>query len=120
MVSKVQQANLISENIKKLRAGLDWNQSKLAQEANVSAAALSKIEKSTGRMPTIVLLRKLASALKVGVNDLTGEEMSDRSASEERNIEFYRKFGVLEELGDDDQKRLLDMAQRLKEITGND
>jgi len=120
MTGKVEQANLISLNIKKLRDGLGWNQSKLAQEANISAAALSKIEKGEGRMPTIVLLRKLANALKIGVHDLTGENAVNRSESEARNIEFYRKFSVLEELGEDDQKRLLDMAERLKEITGND
>ena len=45
MNDKTEQAERIRNNIKQLRDGLGWNQSKLAQEAGISGAALSKIEK---------------------------------------------------------------------------
>lgn len=117
MTTKSEQAQKISANIKERRAELDWNQARLAAEAGVSAAALSKIEQGQQRVPTIVVLRKLANALKVEVHELTGEQPVDRTESEQKNLEFYRKFGVIGELDKDDQDLLLGMAERLKDIT---
>lgn len=118
MADKISQAYTISKNIKELREGLGWNQSKLASEAGITAAALSKIEKSDGRMPTIVLLRKIASALKVQLHEITGEESEKISETEERNREFYRRWDVLDSLSKEDQDILKGMAERLKRITG--
>ncbi len=117
MSSKSEQARIISNNIKELRGKFEWNQAKLASEAGISGAALSKIEQGEQRVPTIVVLSKLASALKVEVHDITGEQPIERSEAEERNTEFYRKFGVIEHLTKDDQDMLLNMAERLKGIT---
>lgn len=114
MLNKAEQAQTISQNIKALREQMGWNQSKLANEAKISAAALSKIEQGENRVPTIVVLRKIAGALKVEIHDITGEQPMTRNETEERS--FYRKFGVLSELSEEDQKRLIDMAERLKEI----
>lgn len=58
MTDKNTQAQIISSKIKSLRAKLDWNQSRLATEAGISGAALSKIEQGDKRVPTIVVLRK--------------------------------------------------------------
>jgi len=117
MPTKSEQADKISSNIKRLREQLKWNQAKLAQEASISGAALSKIEKGEGRVPTIVVLRKLANALTVEVSVITGEQPIERSESEERNSEFFRKFKSINELSDADQEMLLGMAERLKDIT---
>lgn len=117
MSSKSEQAKIISNNIKDLRNNLGWNQSKLALEAKISGAALSKIEQGEQRVPTIVVLRKIANALKTEIHEITGEQPAERSVTEERNMEFYRKFAVMDNLSKDDQKRLLDMASRLQEIT---
>lgn len=119
MPNKIDQAKIISQNIKYLRDGLGWNQSRLASEAGITAAALSKIEKGDGRVPTIVVLNKIASALKVQPYEITGEEPQNLSESTERNREFYRKWDVLESLSPEDQKMLKEMAERLKTITGN-
>lgn len=116
MTSKQEQAKTISNNIKELRGNINWNQSKLAQESGVTGAALSKIEQGE-RVPTIVVLKKIASALNVEVHELTGEQPIDRSEQEERNLEFYRKFKSLSDLGDKDQQLLLEMAERLKGLT---
>lgn len=118
MPDKIAQAKIISQNIKELRERLGWNQSKLANEANITAAALSKIEKGDGRVPTFVVLRKIASALRVQPYEITGEEPENLSISGERNREFYRKWDVLETLSEDDQKMLKGMAERLKSISG--
>lgn len=117
MPNKIDQANLISNNIKMLREEFGWNQSKLASEAGITAAALSKIEKGDGRVPTIVVLSKIASALKVQPNQITGEEPQKLSEVDERNREFYRKWDILEGLSQEDQELLKGMAERLKNIT---
>ena len=111
------QAIIISRNIKSLREKLGWNQSKLASEAGITAAALSKIEKGDGRVPTIVVLNKIASALKVLPYQITGEEPQNVSETDERNREFYRKWDILEGLSQDDEDLLKGMAERLKNIT---
>jgi transcriptional regulator with XRE-family HTH domain len=117
MTDKINQDEIISSNIKKLRENLGWNQSKLASEAGITAAALSKIEKGDGRVPTIVVLRKIASALKVQPYEITGEEPGNASEADERNREFYRKWDILDSLSKTDQEMLKGMAERLKRIT---
>lgn len=117
MVDKINSDQTISRNIKKLRDNLGWNQSKLASEAGITAAALSKIEKGDGRVPTIVVLRKIASALKVQPSEITGEEPGNTSKTDERNREFYRKWDILDNLEETDQEMLKGMAERLKRIT---
>ena len=117
MTDKAEQADRIRNNIKQLRDGFGWNQAKLAQEAGISGAALSKIEKDEERIPTIVVLRKLASALKVQLYEITGEQPEEISETQERNKEFYRQWDILDKLTKDDQDMLKGMAERLKEIT---
>jgi len=117
MPNRADQATLISNNIIKLRTNLGWNQSRLAKEADISGAALSKIEKGEGRVPTIVVLRKLASALKVQLHEITGEEPEESSEVDERNKEFYRRWDILDELSKEDQEILKGMAERLRVIT---
>jgi len=120
MTDKISQTDIISNKIKELREKLGWNQSRLASEAGITAAALSKIEKGDGRMPTFVVLRKIASALRVQPYEITGEGPENVSEAESRNREFYRKWDVLDSLSKEDQDRLKDMAERLKEITEDD
>lgn len=119
MTDRSEQAKKISSNIKMLRVGLGWNQSRLAQEAGISGAALSKIEQGEGRVPTIVVLRKLASALNVQLHEITGEIPAEASEVDQRSREFYRRWDILDDLSKEDQDRLRDMAERLKEITPN-
>lgn len=120
MSGKNSQADVISNNIKELREKFGWNQARLATEAGITAAALSKIEKGDGRVPTIVVLHKIASALKVQPYEITGEEPENMSEAESRNKEFYRKWDVLDSLSKEDQELLKGMAERLKGITGHD
>ena len=112
-----EQSIIISHNIKRLREEAQWTQAKLAEESGITGAALSKIEKGDGRMPTIVVLRKIAGALKVPVQELSGESSDEFSADEEKTRAFHRKWGMLEELEQEDQDALLGMAERLRKMT---
>ena len=117
MQDKKTQATIISNKIKQLRIDSDWTQSKLAEEAGITGAALSKIEKGDGRIPTIVVLRRIATALKVPVNELTGEDIDKISENSEKTRAFHRKWDVLESLDEDDQKIIFGMAERLRDMT---
>lgn len=113
MLSKMAQSNIISRNIKKLRNSFGWNQSKLAGEAGITTAALSKIEKGDGRVSTIIVLREIASALKVPLSAIIDEESENLSQTNERNCAFYRQWGMLGSLSPEDQEILKRMAERL-------
>ena len=114
---KEQQAATISSNIKRLRSSINWTQAKLADEAGITGAALSKIEQGEKRIPTIVVLRKIASALNVSVHEITGESGDILSSEDEDTRAFHRKWGMLEELSKDDQEMLIGMAERLRKMT---
>ncbi len=110
MTNKHQQAALITRNIKRMRDELGWTQAKLANEAGITAAALSKIEKGEGRIPTIVVLRKIASALNVKPYEITGEDALEDS--KDKTTEFYRRWRDLDDLSEDDQEILRNMMER--------
>lgn len=117
MQDKRTQATIISNNIKRLRNEAQWTQAKLAEESGITGAALSKIEKGDGRMPTIVVLRKIAAALEVPIHELTGETADAPSPDAEKTRAFHRKWGMLEDLNTDDQEMLIGMAERLRKMT---
>lgn len=58
------------KNLKKLRQQKGWSQEKLAKEAGISYQTLIKIERGYIKNPKLGTLIKLASALKVSVDDL--------------------------------------------------
>lgn len=117
MSDKEQQAAIISSNIKRLRNSIKWTQAKLAEEAGITGAALSKIEQGERRVPTIVVLRKIASALKVPLHEITGEPGDTASPENEETRAFHRRWGILEDLSEDDQEMLIGMAERLRKMT---
>ena len=60
---------LIALNIRKLRAGLNWTQSELAERANLSLRGIQAIE-TQGRAPRAETLSQIAEALGVSVGEL--------------------------------------------------
>lgn len=58
------------KNLKKLRQQKGWSQEKLAKDAGISYQTLIKIERGYIKNPKLGTLIKLASALKVSVDDL--------------------------------------------------
>lgn len=116
MPDKAEQARIISNKIKELRERNGWNQSTLATKAGITPAALSQIEKGDKRLPTFVVLRKLASALNVQPYELTGETPPQTEINQ-KTREFYRRWDILENLSENDQQMLREMAERLKDMT---
>lgn len=105
----------ISIKIKELRDECNWSQSKLANEAGITASAISMIE-SGQRVPSLVVIRKISDALKVSISELTGESTQD--AVNQDAQAFFRQFSDLNHLKKSDQQIILDLAKRLK--TGSD
>ena len=62
--------NSIAQNIKAARKKLGLSQDKLSKLAEVAYNTVVKIESGENSNPTIETLRKIADALKVGVDDL--------------------------------------------------
>ncbi|MDE0011470.1 MAG: helix-turn-helix transcriptional regulator [Candidatus Poribacteria bacterium] len=107
-----QSAEYISEKIKKLREECDWSQSDLAKKAGITASAISMIERGQ-RVPSLVVIRKISDALKVSVSELTGETTQEEVTQHAQA--FFRQFGDLNELSEDEQKIILDLARSLKD-----
>ncbi|MFA4984115.1 MAG: helix-turn-helix transcriptional regulator [Candidatus Omnitrophota bacterium] len=64
--------SLLSVNIKKLRKQKKLSQDKLARLADIPYNTLIKIESSRSINPTFETLSKLADALDVSLDELTG------------------------------------------------
>ena len=62
--------SIISENIKKYRAKLGISQDRLSKIADVTYTTIIKIESGATYNPRVETLKKIADALKVGIDDL--------------------------------------------------
>ena len=60
----------ISDNIKKYRAKLGVSQDKLSKLSDVTYNTIIKIESGATSNPRVETLKKIADALKVGIDDL--------------------------------------------------
>lgn len=60
----------ISDNIKKYRAKLGVSQDKLSKLSDVTYHTIIKIESGATYNPRVETLKKIADALKVGIDDL--------------------------------------------------
>ena len=58
------------KNLSKVRKEKGWTQEKLAQEAGISYNTLIKIERDGIKNPKIETVIRLASALKVSIDEL--------------------------------------------------
>ena len=105
----------IAQIIIELRNSVNWSQSELARKSGVTSAAISQIEKGD-RMPSLVVIRKLAEALNVSVSTLTGD--STASSDNEAQI-FFRKFGDINNLSETDQNIIQSIVKRLKKDPNN-
>lgn len=111
MGDKLSKTEYIANKIKELRSSVSWSQSELARKSGVTSAAISQIEKGN-RMPSLIVIRKLAESLNVPVSELTGD--STLSSSDEAQI-FFRKFGDIKNLSEADQQMIQSIVKRLKD-----
>ena len=63
---------MISKRLKELRKEHNWTQQELAQKANLSFNAVTKIEQGAAKHPTLKTLLKLAEAFGVSLDKLVG------------------------------------------------
>lgn len=63
---------MLSRRLKELRKERNWTQQKLAEKANLSFNAITKIEQSASEHPTLKTLLKLADAFGIGLDELVG------------------------------------------------
>lgn len=110
MNNRTKQTAYIANKIIELREAVGWSQSELARQARVTSAAISQIEKGD-RMPSLIVMRKLADALNVSISELGGE----KATSNEDTQIFFRKFGDVKNLNKKDQKIIQSIVKRLKE-----
>jgi len=95
--------------IKQLREEADWNQAALAKASGVSPAAVSLIEKGERKL-SMMVARKFASAFKVSIDELTGEQ----SDTPKEAVAFFRKWQGIDKLEDEDQKMVTNLIDFLE------
>lgn len=115
---KIKAAELIAKKIKELRTSVGWSQSELARQAGVTSAAISQLEKGN-RIPSLVVSRKLASVLRVSVNELTGDEILSSIELNTTAQLFFREFGDIIKLSDHDQQLIKGLVNSMKDKDGD-
>ena len=65
---------MLSKRLKELRKKRDWTQQELAQKANLSFNAITKIEQGAAKHPTLKTLLKLTEEFQIGLDELIGRE----------------------------------------------
>jgi len=63
---------MLSKSLKELRKDRKWTQQELAQKANLSFNAVTKIEQGAAKHPTLKTLIKLAEAFGISIDKLVG------------------------------------------------
>jgi len=63
---------MLSKRLKELRNKHNWTQQKLAEKANLSFNAITKIEQGAAEYPTLRTLIKLADAFEISLDELVG------------------------------------------------
>jgi len=65
----------LSINLKKLREKKKLSQDRLAKLADIANNTIIKIEQGENTNPTLATLKKIAKALRVGLDELTGYQL---------------------------------------------
>lgn len=119
MTKRAEQSAYIASKIKSLRESVDWSQSVLADKAGVTSAAISLIEKGD-RLPSLIVIQKLADAFNVSVAELSGNAEVPSVKKDNEIQTFYRRFKDITNLSERDQKIIEDVIKSLKEKKCNE
>jgi len=65
---------MLSKRLKELRKERNWTQQELAQKADLSFNAVTKIEQGAAKHPTLKTLLKLSEAFGIGLDELVGRK----------------------------------------------
>ncbi len=69
---------MLGQTIKALRKKIKISQEQLAKQAGITYSTLIKIESGVNDNPTIKTIRKIADALHVSLDELTGRVFTKR------------------------------------------
>lgn len=111
MSERARNAQIVSGNVKRLRESANWSQADLSKKSGVSPASISLIEKGE-RLPSLMVIRKLATALKVTEAEITGD--SENQVADKAQA-FFREYEDIASLKDDDKQFILNLAKQFKE-----
>jgi|SRR6185437_7039233 len=110
--NREERAKFIANTVNTLRIHSGLSQSELGRMADVTSAAISQIEKGV-RIPSLIVARKLAKALHVSVEELTGDSPPSSIEIDKEAQDFFRKFKIIKLLSAQDQELILKVAYRL-------
>ena len=114
MNDRRKKAKYIANKIKELRQKSEMSQAKLAEYAGITGSAISQIE-AGNRIPSLIVSRKLAFALKVSTEELTGDTEPKSSDSTIKTAQaFFRKYQNIEKLDEKDKATILSLIDSLK------
>ena len=65
---------MLSKRLKELRKEKGWSQQKLAEKTGLSFNAITKIEQSLAKHPTLKTLVKIADVFKISLDELVGRK----------------------------------------------
>jgi len=100
--------DVFSRRLKEIRERRGWNQSELANKAGLQATAISHFE-TGGRVPSFENMRRLADALNVSIDYLTGRS-NEPSLAGPQIDSFFRD---LHKLSDADLEAMRMMKEAL-------
>lgn len=105
--------SLVGKRIKEQRERLGLTQAKLAEDAEITPAAISQIE-AGDRIPSSPILRKLASALGVSSDFLLGATKDSDLKDLLQNESIQKFFRDFKELTPNDKKTIEKQIEFLK------
>ena len=105
-----EKASIISANVTKLRKFFRLSQTELAKKAGVTRAYISQIEKGI-RVPGFKVIFDLSEIFDVDPEDIIGRK---KPITPEKEKKFYKEFGDLDTLSDQDQEMIRYLIKRLK------
>ena len=65
---------MLSKKLKELRRKKGWSQQKLAEKAELSFNAITKIEQGLAKHPTLKTLIKIADVFSISIDELVGRK----------------------------------------------
>ncbi len=109
---------VISKRIKEERKKLNLTQEELAEKINMSYKYLSNIERNVDK-PSLDLLVRLASELKISVVSLfTDEQNNNKSKAEIKKESFNRQLQYLtSDLTAEQQKEIINIIKGAKKLS---
>lgn len=113
LTEEEQMARQIGQRIRAAREEKDWSQVHLAEEAEVTPAAVSQIEAGL-RIPSTPVLRRIAGALAVSTDFLLGRTRSSELADLLENETVRSFFRNYQQLSAEDQKFIQQQIELLQ------